>query len=424
MWFSSSSAAAILTAKLQALNDAETRLLSYVGQFHGPGGETELDIRVQDTMIPQSSIPLSNHGCSVYSEGDDYRIHSVHIQSKDKQLQKSDSSPPLVLLHGYMNGASYFYRNFAGLSQYFPSIHSLDVIGSGLSSRPINPFNSSSTVEQTEDVFCESLEEWRKQNKIDKMVLAGHSMGGYLSVAYTERYPQNVDKLILLSPVGVPDEPAAGSEEQQSKRSLSRRMMFSAFRYLFDNQYTPGGFLRSLSESRSRGMIESYVLKRLPAIAEEEERQAVSDYLFHNVMLPGSTEASVNRFLTTPYLIAKQPLVDRIPKLDVPSVTFLYGSHDWMDVAGGLKTQLQCEEVTRTGKTAPAVDVYRVDQAGHLLMLDNWQEFNAGVALAAGVDKNVLDRQPAKLSPIRDMPVRKQKVEEERYQQQQTEPVA
>ena len=55
----------------------------------------------------------------------------------------------------------------------------------------------------------ESLEYWRAANKIEKMVLAGHSMGGYLSVAYCEKYPQRVDRLLLLSPAGIPDDPPA-----------------------------------------------------------------------------------------------------------------------------------------------------------------------------------------------------------------------
>jgi len=95
-----------------------------------------------------------------------------------------------VLLHGYMNGASYFYRNFAGLSRHFAQIYSLDLLGWGLSSRPAELFDfENPSVQQTEEVFCESLEAWRRHNNIDKMTLAGHSMGGYLSVAYCERYP-------------------------------------------------------------------------------------------------------------------------------------------------------------------------------------------------------------------------------------------
>lgn len=45
---------------------------------------------------------------------------------------------------------------------------------------------------------------WRQANKVDKMVLCGHSLGGYLSVCYAEKYPQRIDKLVLASPVRFP----------------------------------------------------------------------------------------------------------------------------------------------------------------------------------------------------------------------------
>lgn len=416
-----SSASSALEDKLSSMRSAETKLLSYIERFQHRS-KSELEIAVMDTPIPKSSVPIADKAscCLLFPDNNEeqYVLHGVQVTSKNRDLVKTDGdSPPLVLLHGYMNGSAYFYRNLAGLSRYFPSIYSIDLLGMGLSSRPSNPFSSTSTVEQTEDVFCESLEAWRKHHGIDKMVLAGHSMGGYLSVAYTERYPQHVDKLVLLSPVGVNDEPPAGWDDRVAQRSTSTRMMFATFRYLFENQYTPGGVLRSLPTSRSRSMIEGYVKNRLPAIVDEEERQTVADYLYFNAMLPGSTEYCVSRFLTMPYLIAKQPLVHRIPKLQVPSVSFLYGSHDWMDVGGGLKTQLECEAMSTRGEAAPAINVYRVDQAGHLLMLDNWKEFNAGVVLSASaaVAEGVARQQfchehsltlPVKLNPVLDMPSR------------------
>jgi len=427
--------------KVDALRAAEAKLLALAKNFKDDGDYPsaspsttcyhDFDVRVHDTKIPQSAVSLKRHGCHIGSDrvvetgsdgSDDaseeaavqryYNIHGVEIESK-KAARDNDgnerSSPPLVLLHGYMNASSYFYRNFAGLSQHFPKIYSLDLLGYGLSSRPALFDDENPTVEQTEEVFCQSLEAWRIENNIDKMILAGHSMGGYLSVAYAERYPENVEQLVLISPAGVPDKPPPAWEERRKNQSFSTRMVFKLFRTMFDSQViTPGTVLRTLPEYKSTSMVESYVTKRLPAIMEPEERKALADYLYYNAVLPGSAEYCVGRLLTSPFLIAKQPLLHRIPALKVSRVSFLYGSHDWMDFTGGLNCQLLSEELRRQGVASPSVGVWRVDQAGHLLHVDNYRAFNSGVALATGRDVTEWTGSgvsiPVKLCPHEDMP--------------------
>ncbi len=44
---------------------------------------------------------------------------------------------------------------------------------------------------------------------LEKMTLIGHSLGVYLTVAYALRHPARVNKLVLLSPAGVPRSPEA-----------------------------------------------------------------------------------------------------------------------------------------------------------------------------------------------------------------------
>ena len=49
------------------------------------------------------------------------------------------------------------------------------------------------------------------------MVLLGHSFGGYLSAAYSLRYPDKVKHLILADPWGMPSRPLDG-DERDNKR--------------------------------------------------------------------------------------------------------------------------------------------------------------------------------------------------------------
>jgi cardiolipin-specific phospholipase len=378
MWWNTES-----TSKFDLLKAAETRLLTYVNQFL-LNEKDQVTVQMHDALIPKASVPHIHQEKLSRKESEDehYTIHGVEITSQTTATassQHNQQESPLVLLHGYMNGSAYFYRNF-GLATHFHKIYSLDLLGWGLSSRP--SFAAAKTVAETEDVFCESLEAWRKSQKIEKMTLAGHSMGGYLSVAYSERYPERVDKLILLSPVGVPgndEETLRRQKERMAGMSMSTKLLFGFVRTMFEAQFTPGSIFRTITEQRGRGMVHNYITRRVPAIQDEDERRAVSDYLYQNAVLPGSAEHTVSRLLTSS-VQAKEPLVDRVPNLKVKSVSFLYGDRDWMDVKGGLRVQ----QMTRERESGPHVTVYQVRQAGHLLMLDNWREFNQGVILAVG----------------------------------------
>jgi cardiolipin-specific phospholipase len=393
MWpFSSSISVDNVKAEME---HAEDRLLKLAKRFVLPSQQSSaLEITLHDTPIPKTSVPHIREAKSCFasacsSASDDsksYTIHSVQITANDNR--SPTKTAPLVLLHGYMNASSYFYRNFGGLANYFSTVHSLDWFGWGISSRP--PWPKNLTTQQAEDILVESLEAWRvAQDNMPKMILAGHSMGGYVGVAYAERYPQHVERLVLLSPAGVPEETTEmvrQRKEQLASRPWTMRLLFYAAQRLFEAQYTPGSILRTLSTSRGYGWVSNYVEKRLPAISDPEERKAVSDYLYWNSIMPSSSEHSLSQILK-PNAMGRVPLVNRVPLLKVPHVTFLYGSHDWMDVEGGLQVQAAAQQQVKQqldGPAPPKVEVYRVDQAGHLLMLDNWREFNQGVILGAG----------------------------------------
>lgn len=55
----------------------------------------------------------------------------------------------------------------------------------------------------TVDSYVEDLEALRVHLKLKKLVLVGHSWGGMLSFAYAAKYPNNVDRLVLLGSGGI-----------------------------------------------------------------------------------------------------------------------------------------------------------------------------------------------------------------------------
>jgi len=127
-----------------------------------------------------------------------------------------NAPPPAVVLHGYGAGLGFFFQNFPPLAQWAgrrnTSVFALDWLGMGRSARI--PFTVKAKrediqgrVAEAESFFIDSLEEWREKMGLNRMTLIGHSLGAYFSVAYALKYPTRVNKLILLSPAGVPHGP-------------------------------------------------------------------------------------------------------------------------------------------------------------------------------------------------------------------------
>lgn len=172
----------------------------------------------------------------------------------------------LVLFPGYAMPAG----SFAGAMRHaveknqshprFQSLHAVDWAGGGLSSRPDpeqlwGPSSErelsdeeNERVKLVEKFFVDGLEQWREQNDIERFTLVGHSMGGYLAVAYCERHPERVDHLVLASPCGIPTPPSEAEMEARLEQAPWRwRMLLKAGRsVIWDRDVTPQSILRFL----------------------------------------------------------------------------------------------------------------------------------------------------------------------------------
>jgi cardiolipin-specific phospholipase len=395
-----------LASRIEQMKKAELALISFASRFSNTDNENSHTLELFDTQIPRSSVPLKDGvKCQLYKEegdgkDDNFTIHGIKVESKlYSETEASVTKTPLVLLHGYANGCLYFYRNLLGLSNYCfgGKVYALDMLGWGLSSRPqfkTKTVQGSDTIDVAEQFFVESLEEWRKVHQIDKMTLAGHSLGGYLSIAYAEKYPQHIDRLILLSPAGIPNDDGSEMKKRMKEMSYSIRFMIGLASTMWNSGITPSSFVRAVPETRGRNMVSRYIEQRLPAITCVDEQKHLTEYLYTNAALPGSGEDCLNKLLA-PFAFAKRPALNRISKLNVKNVAFVYGQNDWMDASAGIETKRICNEMRKEGKhDAPIVSVLGVKDAGHLLMLENWEEFNSAVVHAAGDAQNLPQSSP------------------------------
>lgn len=151
----------------------------------------------------------------------------IGLPYSDENEEKIKGETKIVLAHGYGAGSAFFFQNLRSMAQVPNSrLYVLDWLGMGRSSRPTFHIPSAelktvdSRVEAAESFFVSSLEDWRHKMGLEKMVLVGHSLGGYLSLAYALKYPRRVERLILVSPVGIP---AAPVEDQSGTPTFAKK---------------------------------------------------------------------------------------------------------------------------------------------------------------------------------------------------------
>ncbi|CAG8491751.1 9707_t:CDS:2 [Acaulospora morrowiae] len=375
---------------------AEARLLSRL-QFFSIGGKTVAtpdesktiarvglvdldgdDLRKINTLVIDqvgNDFVVNDHSIAGSESITDNRLGyssepqtEISIQSGTTAIEEVPSTKKnLVMCHGFGAGLGFFYRNYHSLSQV-PGwrIYSLDWLGMGRSSRvkfTVKGRNVDESVEEAENFFVDSLEKWRKVQKIEKMTLLGHSLGGYFAAVYALKYPQHVDRLILVSPAGIPPNPY---ENNKNMKSSGGRTIPGWVIKLWEANITPQLIMRWAGPF-GPSLVSQYTTRRF-AHLDVQDQIDLHDYLYHISAAPGSGEYALSKILA-PGAYARKPLMNRLEGLKMPTV-FLYGEEDWMDYRAAEKASSKMRVPTK---------VIRIPDAGHHLYLDNPVEFDKAV---------------------------------------------
>lgn len=359
--------------------------------------------------------------------------------------------PPrhVVMMHGFAAGLGCFHRNFRQLAELNPSltVHALDWLGMGgslnlpikLSSKYLTPpavelvphqnpddlvihnryyhlisgyrlrlkqhqgekyaKATAQTISDIENYYVDALEQWRQQRQLGKITLMGHLYGGYLALAYAFKYPDSVDLLMLVSPVGVERNPLAvtnpGLREPATSPSATLTPLLNPKLYGFLGRFPimAPWFVRFwngnhsfLSIVRALGPLGPYYLAK--SLFGRFHRGAlrvleVVDLVRYTYLVYARRlllEQAITKLLNAA-VMAKYPLFDRLAGYTkLPHVHWIYGEFDWMNQEAG---KMILEEITKHGGDS---SFHVVRKAGHNLFLDNPTGFAKTVQL-------VLDKQ-------------------------------
>ena len=99
----------------------------------------------------------------------------------------------ILFIHGLASYLPAWKKNISTLEKKYKCL-AIDLPGFGKSSKGNYEINM--------EFYAQTIASFCAQKGIDKVILAGHSMGGQIAIVSALKYPKLVDKLILFAPAG------------------------------------------------------------------------------------------------------------------------------------------------------------------------------------------------------------------------------
>ena len=246
-------------------------------------------LRTPNTDMAEMTAKYTNEFSQFVDNGNGLRIHY--------RDQGNPNGTPLVLLHG----------NSASLHTWEPLIDRLGeqyrIItythpGHGLTGPNADHDYSYAGMKLALDLIVDAL-------GLDRFVLGGNSMGGWISWRYAVDHPEKIDALILLDASGMP----LRADELEPKLPIGFRLLQSPIGRALAEHYAPRRFIKN-------SVLQS-VSKQDIVTAEMVDRY------WELLRIPGNQKAAALRFTIDRELA----MADRVAEIDAPTL-IIWGEDD------------------------------------------------------------------------------------------------
>jgi len=121
--------------------------------------------------------------------------------------KKQGAGKVLMLLHGFPENSGLWKLILPALSAHFTVI-APDLPGAGKS--------ASGELELTIDYLAQAVKFIADKEAVEEMVIAGHSMGGYVALAFAEKYPEFLKGLSLIHSTATADDDARKEKRRKT----------------------------------------------------------------------------------------------------------------------------------------------------------------------------------------------------------------
>ncbi len=240
--------------------------------------------------------------------------HSVHYRDEGRENSKT-----LVLLHGFLQSLD-VWSSYVLTYMHHMRVLTIDLPGHGLT----DSFDEVHKMDLMARVVKRVLEE----AGVDQCVMVGHSMGGYVALAFADLFPYSLRGLGLINSHALPD-----TESQSDSREA---------------------VCRQVLENRA-----SYVVGFIPTLFHESNRSALSQDI--KDLSDQCLETRVESIIAAQAGMMQRPSrLHVLRRLEVPTL-FVYGKGD---------SRIPIEVALSQAMEPRHAEILLLENAGHMTFLE------------------------------------------------------
>jgi len=152
----------------------------------------------------------------------------------------------IVLLHGYLESQEIWFNFAEKLIKAGHRVITLDLPGHG--------FSSTVGEEHSMEHLAGAVDAVLQEQKVDKCMVVGHSMGGYVALAFAKLFPEKLAGLCLFHSTPNPD-----SDEKRNNRDREIELVKAGKKEVIIKSFIPAAFAKE-NLKRCADMVEEATL--------------------------------------------------------------------------------------------------------------------------------------------------------------------
>jgi 3-oxoadipate enol-lactonase len=211
-------------------------------------------------------------------------MQKINVNGIEIAYTRHGNGAPIVLLHGYPLDGSIWSEILPLLEDKFELVIP-DLRGFGESTTVDTPY--------TMDTFASDVAGLLDHLRLEKTAITGHSMGGYVALAFAKLYPNRVSGLGLVSSQVLADAP----DRKQGRYDTAAQVAAKGIGVVVEAmtpKFSPDERVQAFAQSVMEQQRPNGIIGALKAMAEREDSSSLlAEFKFPVVLVHGDADALI-----------------------------------------------------------------------------------------------------------------------------------